>query len=115
MNSFVYENFGSDMLESVNDFTSTTDYFIDRVSRCSISLTNKKKILIFFLEATNLNSEIKNFDGTSYFSLYELFEKENIIYKYPINTELKLPYEEWNKYKVKKILEVLNSDLRKYI
>jgi hypothetical protein len=37
------------------------------------------------------------------------------MHKYPVTTILKLPYEEWNKHKVKKILEVLKTDLKKYI
>jgi hypothetical protein len=35
--------------------------------------------------------------------------------QYPLNTDLNLPYEEWNKYMVKKILFVLMSDLQQYI
>lgn len=123
MNPFVYKKFKEDMLEAVQRFVMDTDYFIKRIDDSSIVLSNNKKNIIFYLEASSLNSEIKNIDDTAYFAIYELFNRENIMSKYP---KTKIPnnlaieeyskfYEEWNKKKVTKILGVLMTDLKKYI
>jgi hypothetical protein len=115
MNPFIYDSFKKDIHDAVESFIFNTNYYIKRLDESSIVLSNNKKYIIFYLEATSLCSEIKNIDDTNHFAIYELFEKESMNDKYPLNTELKLPYEEWNKYKVSKILEILMTDLKKYI
>ncbi|MDR2010288.1 MAG: hypothetical protein LBQ22_07385 [Bacteroidales bacterium] len=115
MNPFIYDNLKKDMQDAVKLLIANTDYYIERLDESSIVLSNEKKHIMFYLEATNLCSEIKNIDDTDHFAVYELFEKENMNDKYPLNTKLKLSYEEWNKYEVYKILEILMTYLRKYI
>ena len=123
MNPFTYIKFKEDMLEAVQRFVIDTDYFIKTIDDGSIVLSNNKKNIIFYLETSSLNSEIKNIDGTAHFAIYELFERENIMSKYPAT---KIPdnltieeyskfYEEWNKKKVITILGVLMTNLKKYI
>lgn len=123
MNPFTYIKFKEDMLEAVQRFVIDTDYFIKTIDDSSIVLSNNKKNIIFYLEASSLNSEIKNIDDTAHFAIYELFDRENIMFKYP---STKIPdnltieeyskfYEEWNKKKVITILGVLMTNLKKYI
>lgn len=115
MNPYVYNNFKKDMREAVEEFISSTNYFIEELDESSITLSNGNKRIRFYLEAMNLDSSIMDINGTNEKALFELFEIGNVNDKYPLNTQLKLPYEEWNKYKVRKILKGLSIDLKNYI
>lgn len=54
-------------------------------------------------------------DNKQVVGIYELFIKENIMYKYPVDKEMKMDRTEWYKFLVKELLNILMKDLRKYI
>jgi hypothetical protein len=114
MNAYIYESFKRDMVESVADFIHNTDYSMSWIHESSFLLSNNNKYIFFYIEAMNLYGEILEADNKQKHAIYEFFMKENIMDKYPKNID-NLPYEEWNKDEVKRILEILRTDLKKYI
>jgi hypothetical protein len=113
MNPYIYINFKTDMLEAVSGFISNTAYKVYYLGDNSIVLSNNNKFINFYLDGMSMIETIQIGDFEK--AIFELFDKNGISDKYPFDIEHKYSYEKWNKYKVKKILEVLNTDLRRYI
>jgi hypothetical protein len=114
MNPYIYINFKTDMLEAVSDFIKITPYKVYYLSESSIILNNNNRYINFYLDGMGMMATIQ-VDNSFEKAIFELFDKNGISEKYPFDIEHKYSYEEWNKYKVKEILEVLSTDLRKYI
>ncbi len=113
MNPYIYPKFKQDMSDAVSDFINSTNYSIKRIDDSSIILTNGIFNLNFYLDGVSMVATFNKIDGNEE-SFYKLFSKHNIEYKYPFDKENKYSYEEWNRYKVKKILEILKTDLKNY-
>jgi len=115
MNPFIYKEFQSDMIDAVDDFINKTNFFIESVDESSIILTDNNFVLSFYLDGASMVTTISTNFSNSEESLFDFFSKRKVGNKYPFDKDKVFSYREWNKYKVKKILKVLMTDLKEYI
>lgn len=111
MNPFIYESFKSDMTQASDHFIRNSSYKIKDLDSSSLILSDGINNLNFYLDGASLVATF-NRVGKNEKSIYELFVENNIEEKYPFDKLGDYSYEEWNKYKVKRILEILNQDLK---
>ena len=71
MNPFTYIKFKEDMLEAVQKFIIDTDYFVKKIDESSVILSNNKKEILFYLEATSLFCDIYDKTTNKKISIYE--------------------------------------------
>lgn len=115
MNPYIYNSFKSDMCEASRIFICNTDYYIKRITSSSFVLTNNRKDIVFDLDGVNMVSSLIDIEHNETLGIYELFMKENIMYKYPIDKDMNMERKDWYKFLVKGLLDILMHDLKKYI
>lgn len=115
MNPYIYSTFKSDMLEASKNFIYETDYYVKKMTFSYFILTNDRKDICFELDGANMITSLNDLIHRQNIGIYELFMKENIMYKYPVDTEMNKERAEWYKYLVKELLNILMKDLKKYI
>lgn len=115
MNPYIYDTFKSDMQKASESFINHSDYYIKELTFSSLILTNNKKNICFELDGVNLVVSLVDLNDGNNIGIYELFMKENIMFKYPIDKEMNMKQIVWYRYLVKKLLDILLKDLKKYI
>lgn len=115
MNPLTYDTFKNDMREASENFILNTGYCIKCLTSSSIILTNNRKDICFEIDGVKMAVSLVDLDNKQVVGIYELFIKENIMYKYPVDKEMKMDRTEWYKFLVKELLNILMKDLRKYI